>query len=473
MIQTGLIQNAHDELVTDVSYDFYGLRLATCSLDQHIKIWRLDERNGTWSVEDDWKAHDGPVSKLSWAHPEFGSIIASSSFDRTVKIWEQASLVRPAEAQPIGVNGSSGSAQSPPSNSRWVERAVLTDTRGTIRSVEFAPHHFGLKLATISSDNQLRIYECLEQPSLTTWQLMEELDVPAIPAAASPNHLSRIQTVALATPTQSHVTFDASAASASLVAQALQQSSSTGPGASSSSATSLPVRPGLGNREADGGWCISWCKDRYWGELIAAGCGTSGIIKIIQLTPSRRPTAILVLDPYPSPAPAPASHQPSADDPAPTSSAGSAAPGGMPATAEATTNATTITTPYAITTVAWAPSCGRSYHLIATGGRDGRVRIWRVKPGEELDGPREGEPEEEEGKWTASIVADFDHHKSAVGRVEWNITGTVLSSAGNDGRIRLWKATSGSVWRPAGSIGIEQVGDNEQQDNNKDADMDT
>lgn len=41
--------------------------------------------------------------------------------------------------------------------------------------------------------------------------------------------------------------------------------------------------------------------------------------------------------------------------------------------------------------------------------------------------------------------------------VEWNITGTVLSSAGNDGRIRLWKATSGNVWRPAGSIGVEQA----------------
>ncbi len=34
MIQTGLIQNAHGDLVTDASYDFYGLRLATCSLDQ-------------------------------------------------------------------------------------------------------------------------------------------------------------------------------------------------------------------------------------------------------------------------------------------------------------------------------------------------------------------------------------------------------------------------------------------------------
>jgi nucleoporin SEH1 len=77
-----------------------------------------------------------------------------------------------------------------------------------------------------------------------------------------------------------------------------------------------------------------------------------------------------------------------------------------------------------------------------------------------------------------------------VGRVEWNITGcvyvsvvimmfelliiylrTILSSAGNDGRIRLWKATSGNVWRPAGSIGVEQAEENEQQDN-KDVEMD-
>ena len=34
MIQAGLISNAHNDLVTDACYDFYGLRLATCSLDQ-------------------------------------------------------------------------------------------------------------------------------------------------------------------------------------------------------------------------------------------------------------------------------------------------------------------------------------------------------------------------------------------------------------------------------------------------------
>jgi len=51
---------------------------------------------------------------------------------------------------------------------------------------------------------------------------------------------------------------------------------------------------------------------------------------------------------------------------------------------------------------------------------------------------------------------------------------TVLSSAGNDGRIRLWKATSGNVWRPAGSIGVEQTEENENEHSprdNQDFDM--
>lgn len=28
--------------------------------------------------------------KLAWAHPEFGQILASCSFDKTVIIWEEA-----------------------------------------------------------------------------------------------------------------------------------------------------------------------------------------------------------------------------------------------------------------------------------------------------------------------------------------------------------------------------------------------
>src|SRR6266576_1940668 len=179
-------------------------------------------RNVTLSVNL-VQAHDAPISKVCWAHPEYGTIIASSSFDRTVKIWEKA--------------GSSTNLD-----------------------------------ATISSDNHLLIYDCLEPSALTSWQLTEEVDVTSLPTSPSPSYFSRSHTLAVATPTQTSAMLDS--ASATQVAQALQQNLQQG---------SSQPRPGSGNKEADGGWCISWCKDRYWGEVLAVGCGTSGIIKVRRL----------------------------------------------------------------------------------------------------------------------------------------------------------------------------------------------
>ena len=85
------------------------------------------------------QAHDAPVSKVCWAHPEYGTIIASSSFDRTVKIWEKASSSSNLDT---AVNGST----LQPTQSRWVERAMLPDAKSSVRAAEFAPHQIGLKL---------------------------------------------------------------------------------------------------------------------------------------------------------------------------------------------------------------------------------------------------------------------------------------------------------------------------------------
>ncbi|KAI0775636.1 WD40-repeat-containing domain protein [Trametes elegans] len=454
MIQTGLIPNAHNDLVTDASYDFYGLRLATCSLDQRVKVWQLDESTGSWTIEHDWKAHDAAVSKVSWAHPEFGTILATASFDRTVKIWEQT--VAPdadGAAAAAQLNGAGAGSSSAGPATRWVERAMLVDAKGTVRAAEFAPHHFGLKLATIASDNHLRVYECLEQPSLATWQLLEEVDVLALPVAVSAGARASALAPSAATPTPTQPPPPQDGSAVSLVAHALQHQASQ---------SQLPGRPGLGAREADGGWCLSWCKDKYWGEVVAAGCGIDGVVKIIQISNSRRPSTLLTLNP----APAASSSSPATVEPP--SAPGSTGEGpGADAGAHAKT--------YAVTSVAWAPSCGRSYHLLATGARDGHVRIWRVRPpaagageADELDissaedgaedvGAGLGGAGAGAGRWSASVVGDFDDHKSAVGRVEWNLTGTILSSAGNDGRVRLWKMTAGNVWRPAGHISVEQA----------------
>ncbi|KZS97211.1 WD40 repeat-like protein [Sistotremastrum niveocremeum HHB9708] len=397
MIQTGLISPAHDDLVCDAAFDFYGSRLATCSLDQRIKIWRMEnEETGAWACEDEWKAHEAPIAKLSWAHPEFGAVIASASFDRAVKIWEQAPSFL-VEQRPSG----SGTA-------RWIERALLTEAKGSVRAVEFAPSHFGLRLATLATDNTLRIYESLDQQH---WNLSDSLDVAALPSS-TPGTPHASNTV-VATPTQTHANLDGGATTPTPQAGA------------------TPGHPGAGIKEADGGWSLSWCKDHYWGQILAVSWGTRGQVKIVQVsTPQQQTHTLLTLDPF---APSPS-----------TDSNGDAEP---PVT-------------YAITSVSWAPSCGRSYHLIATGSRDGHVRIWRVRPPSVF--PKEGEESSEKEKWAATLVGDFSEHRLSVGRVEWNVTGTILSSAGNDGRVRLWKATLGNVWRSMGSISAEQATEKEK-----------
>lgn len=115
--------------------------------------------------------------------------------------------------------------------------------------------------ATISADNYLRIYECLEQPVLTSWHLAEEVDMLSLPSIQGP--LS--DTIPLAIPTQVFPSLE---------------TTPTIPGNSLQSQQSLARIGPSPHREADGGWCISWCKERYWGEILAASAGTTGTVHV-------------------------------------------------------------------------------------------------------------------------------------------------------------------------------------------------
>ena len=63
------------------------------------------------------------------------------------------------------------------------------------------------------------------------------------------------------------------------------------------------------------------------------------------------------------------------------------------------------------------------------------------------------------GAYTVELMAQFEH-KGATGtdvmKVEWNITGTVLSSCGDDGRIRIWKEDHLGKWRQHFALSAEQ-----------------
>ncbi|KAL0963297.1 hypothetical protein UPYG_G00304310 [Umbra pygmaea] len=115
----------HKDLIHDVSYDFHGRRMATCSSDQSVKVWDKSE-SGDWHCTASWKTHSGSVWRVTWAHPEFGQVLASCSFDRTAAVWEE-------------IVGESNDKQR--GQSHWIKRTTLVDSRTSVTDVKFAPKH--------------------------------------------------------------------------------------------------------------------------------------------------------------------------------------------------------------------------------------------------------------------------------------------------------------------------------------------
>lgn len=68
----------------------------------------------------------------------------------------------------------------------------------------------------------------------------------------------------------------------------------------------------------------------------------------------------------------------------------------------------------------------------------------------------------EDGQWIAALEVEFDDH--SVSRVEWNITGLhkILSSAGDDENLRMYKRAYGSVWRSIGRFSTERTDDGDE-----------
>lgn len=322
--------SGHEDLIHDVVYDFYGRHVATCSSDQHIKVFKLDKETSEWELSDSWKAHDSSIVSVDWASPEYGRIIVSASYDKTVKLWEED------PDQPEG------------SGRRWTKLCTLNDSKGSLYTVKFAPPHLGLKLACIGNDATLRIYEALEPSDLRSWTLTSEVKVLPVPPA---NHL-----------------------------------------------------------QSD--FCIAWCPSRFSPEKLVVS--TLDQASIYQRGKDGKLYIVAKLN----------GHK------------------GL------------------IRDISWAPSIGRWYHLIATGCKDGKLRIFRLVEklsdnsskdaindsydDEDVDMEDIAENKEKSllgSSVSVELLSEHDDHNAEIWSVSWNLTGTILSSAGDDGKVRLWKST--------------------------------
>lgn len=409
----------HLDLVSAVAFNPLGSHLATASLDHHVRVVHPSPTTpGAWDYcPRTWKAHDGAVLSLSWADPEFGTAFATGGVDGVVKIWRQDEPpLRPGQYDPKGANAVNKTSST--AGSGWALAASLTDCRGTVRGLSFAPSHFGLKLAAIASDSHLRVWDCIDATAaLREWTLVEDVDLAGLGLAPStgsnssgPHGYTGSSTLGgggaggaggydTASGTGSSYGGVGGSGSGPSANAAFPTASSVASSANhGSSAAGSSVGYGGGNTraggtvESDGGWAVSWCPEHWWGERLAVSSGPNGVIRLFHFSPTEPWHNYLNLIPsrlaqsqglsthlYTSSASGfHPHHSHSSDEPShsafSTSSAGSSTD---PASRDGSSNST-HTPP--TSSLSFAPPSGRSYLLLAAGARDGRARVWRITP---------------------------------------------------------------------------------------------
>lgn len=135
------IDTQHDDMIHDAQLDYYSRKLATASSDRSIKVWDIDGQRQQLSAT--LSGHDGPVWEVAWAHPRYGVLLASCSFDSAVMVHRE----------------------SPPGT--WTQVYVFRGHTASVNSISWAPHEHGLILACASSDGKVSIHEHQEDDTWT------------------------------------------------------------------------------------------------------------------------------------------------------------------------------------------------------------------------------------------------------------------------------------------------------------------
>lgn len=121
----------HTDMIHDAQMDYYSRKLATASSDRTVKIWNQEQDNCTLAAT--LTGHEGPVWQVSWAHPKFGVLLASCSYDGRVLIHRES-----------------------PANT-WSKIHEQATHESSVNAIAWAPHEYGLVLGCASADGTISV----------------------------------------------------------------------------------------------------------------------------------------------------------------------------------------------------------------------------------------------------------------------------------------------------------------------------
>jgi protein transport protein SEC13 len=127
------IDSLHNDMIHDCQFDYYSKKLATCSSDTTIKVF--DVNGDIYHCSATLTVHEGPVWQVAWAHPKFGVLLASCSYDGSVVVQKEVSA------------------------GNWTRVYEQKFSDASVNSIAWAPHELGLVLACATSDGKVAILE--------------------------------------------------------------------------------------------------------------------------------------------------------------------------------------------------------------------------------------------------------------------------------------------------------------------------
>ena len=89
--------------------------------------------DGQQSAEVTFKAHEGPIWQVSWAHPKYESVIATCGYDGQVRVWKRDA------------------------NNNWENLVFGIDLGSSVNCIAWAPWEYGLILAAGTAEGRLVI----------------------------------------------------------------------------------------------------------------------------------------------------------------------------------------------------------------------------------------------------------------------------------------------------------------------------